>query len=76
MTKFNAVNKGADEDTKAFKLGELGARVLDGLSADALRIAMDMGSEVLTKPDGVPVLVDKVEKSIMGQREDEARELH
>ena len=76
MTKFNAVSKEADEKQKSFKLGELGARILDGLSADALRIAMDMGSDALTKPDGVPVLVDKVEKSIMGQREDEARELH
>ena len=72
MTKFNAVSKEADEKQKGFKLGELGARILDGLSADALRIAMDMGSEALTKPDGVPVLVDKIEKSIMGQREDEA----
>ena len=76
MTKFNAVSQEADEKQKSFKLGELGAKILDGLSADALRIAMDMGSEALTKPDGVPVLVDKVEKSIMGQREDEARELH
>ena len=76
MTKYNAAKHESDEKIQNLKLGELGAKVLEGLSSDALRIAMDLGPEKMTKPDGVPVLVDKVENSIMGQREDEARELH
>ena len=73
-TKKFAVPTIKDEGIRAEKLAELTSKVTDGLSGDALKVAMDLG-EALSKPDGLDKLVEQIESYVLAFKEDEAREL-
>ena len=47
-----------DEEQKAIKLAQLISQVIEGLSDDALRIAMDMSEEELAAPGAITTLVE------------------
>ena len=71
---MNAVQSVSNEDLRSERLQELTSKVVDGLSGDALKVAMDMGKGLYTE-DGLANLLDKVEKYVSACKEDEAREL-
>mgnify|MGYP003329681295 CR=1 FL=1 len=58
-----AIAAGSDDDEKARNKKEYVALLLEGLSGEALRIAMEMGTTEITKVDGVPKLCAKIEES-------------
>ena len=59
------------------KLIDFVSKVVEALEDDALRIAMEVGHDVLTTRDGVDKLVQRVEDSIpYGDKEDDARDLY
>ena len=51
-----------DQDRK-----ELAAKVLDGLSGDAMNVAMEMPMEDIIAARGVPALVEKIKSAIAGK---------
>ena len=55
---------------------ELAAKILEGLSGDALDVAMDMGLTDVIEADGIPNLVTNIKKSIAGKAFLEAKELY
>ena len=61
------------EDDKPMKAANM---VIDALRGDALQVAMDMGHEALTQPDGLAQLVDKVRKHVFPTKKLEAKELY
>ena len=73
-TKKFAVLAIKDEGQRAERLAELTSKVTDGLSGDALKVAMDLGED-LSKPDGLDKLVEQIESYVLAFKEDEAREL-
>ena len=59
------------------KLIDFSSKVVEALEDDALRIAMEVGHDVLTSRDGVATLVQRIEDSIpYGDKEDDARDLY
>ena len=73
-TKKFAVLAIKDEGQRSERLAELTSKVTDGLSGDALKVAMDLGED-LSKPGGLDQLVEQIEKYVLAFKEDEAREL-
>ena len=55
---------------------ELAAKVLEGLSGDAMNIAKEMPMQDIITADGIPTLVDKIKSAIVGKRISEAKELY
>ena len=70
MGKFDAVSR--RDDAEAQKC-EVAAKVLDGLTDDAMAVAMDLGRSKLVAPDGLPTLVTAIESAISGKRIAEAK---
>ena len=50
--------------TDQTELWKLGSRLVEGLTGEALKVAMVMGHKELSKDTAVPTLVDKVKKHI------------
>ena len=65
-----------DEEQKAIKLAQLISQVIEGLSDDALRIAMDMSKEELAAPGAITTLVDRIETYVSQFKKIEAQELY
>ena len=61
------------EDEKPVKAANM---VIDALRGDALQVAMDMGHEKLTRPDGLVQLVAQVRKLVFPTKKLEAKELY
>ena len=74
MIKQNAILATKDEIQRKERMAELISRVADGLSGDALKVAMDLGDE-LEKDDGLQTLIDRIDSYVTTFKEDEAREL-
>ena len=55
---------------------ELAAKILEGLSGDALNVAMDMGLTDVIEADGIPNLVTNIKKTIAGNAFLEAKEIY
>ena len=53
---------------------ELASKVLEGLRGDAIKVAMDLGREMLICPSGIPVLVASMEDAVNLKKEQEATE--
>ena len=75
MAKWDAMG-GLKEEDKISKRKELASKVLDALKDDAMKIAMDLGREILIAEDGVPKLVDKMGAQVNTKSELEATELY
>lgn len=58
------------------KLGGLALRLIERLQGPALQIARSLGVERLSKPDGVKVLLDSLEKDLLPIRRQAALELY
>ena len=54
----------ADEDTRLQRLAQLISQVIDGLSDDALKIAMDMTEEQLNSYNAVNILVRLMDEHV------------
>ena len=65
-----------DEDLKSQKMASLITSLIDALSDDALKIAMDMTEEELAAETAVQTLMDRIEANSARFKKDEARELH
>ena len=51
--------------------------VVEALEDDALKVAIEMGHDVLSTPEGVTLLVQRIEDAIpYGDKEDDARDLY
>ena len=61
------------EDEKPAKAANM---VIDALRGDALQVAMDIGHEKLTRPDGLAQLVPQVKKLVFPTKKLEAKELY
>ena len=61
--------------TKTEDRFKLGNEILQGLRGDAYMVAKDMGLTALAQQDAVPVLVEKIKKTIFPRQEQEAKEL-
>ena len=75
MAKWDAL-AGSKAEEKDSKWTELASNVVDALRDDAMKIAMDLGREVLISTDGVPKLVEKMGKQVNTKSELEATELY
>ena len=75
LLKAEAVKKIKNEDDRVAKLADLSARVMDGLSGEPLRIAMDHGVRQISDATGIEDLVKAVSDHVIQFKEDEAREL-
>ena len=62
--------------TDKAELWKLGSRLVEGLTGEALKVAMVMGHEELSKETAVPTLVTRVKKHIFPLASAEARELY
>ena len=65
-----------DEDLKSQKMASLITSLIDVLSDNALKIAMDMTEEELAADAAVQTLMDRIEANSARFKKDEARELH
>ena len=74
-TKHKAVLASESLEKIPEKLAELVARVIDGLTDDALKMAMDIGEEELSQTAGLQTLIDKMEANVISFKEDEVKEL-
>ena len=74
--RLRAVTTISDPDQKRQKMASLVTSMIDALSDDALKIAMDMTEAELTAEDAVQVLMDRIEANSARFKKDEARELH
>ena len=72
--KKNAINARKDTSLRKEKLVELTTKVVDGLTDDALKIAMD-NQHFLSDMNGIDKLIAKIEEHVIAYKEDEAREL-
>ena len=68
MTRYH----GADDEDK----WKLGSRVVEGLSGEALKVAMTFGFTRLTERDAVPKLIEEIRGHIFPMSTAEARELY
>ena len=75
LTKVEAVKRVQKEEDRTVKMAELCSRILDGLSGEPLRIAMDLGVDQIGDATGLKTLVDAVSDYVIQFKEDEAREL-
>ena len=73
QNRVRSVNAISDEEIKSQKLTQLISQVIDALSDDALKIAMDMTEEELVAPAAVSTLMDRIEASTARYKKDEAR---
>ena len=62
--------------TDQTELWKLGSRLVEGLTGEALKVAMVMGHNELSKDTAVPTLVARVKKHIFPLASAEARELY
>ena len=62
-------------DERGQKLADLVSKVTDALTDEALRIAMDIGEDTLSKPNGIDTLIKAIEEHVMQFKDDEARDL-
>ena len=62
--------------TDQTELWKLGSRLVEGLTGEALKVAMVMGHKELSRDTAVPTLVDRVKKHIFPLASAEARELY
>ena len=76
MTRVNACEAEKDEAIRNQKLVELASKIVDALTEEALKIALDMGTTEVLMPGGIKKLVGKIEVQIMEFKEEEARELY
>ena len=65
----------AEEDQKAQRLDQLVSKVIDGLSDEALKVAMDLTEEQLAATTAIDTLVAAMVEHVSKFKSDEAREL-
>ena len=75
LTKKAAIDRIAGETIRAERLSDFVARVTEGLTDNALKVAMDLGEAALIEPGGLRRLVDAIEADVVFFKEDEARDL-
>lgn len=68
MTRYH----GTDDEDK----WKLGSRVVEGLSGEALKVAMTFGFSKLTESDAIPKLIEQMRGHIFPMSSAEARELY
>ena len=73
---MRAVTTIKGEDLKFQNIAPLITSLIDALSDDALKIAMDMTEEELAADTAVQALMDRIEANSARFKKDEARELH
>ena len=66
----------ADKEAKAQNMANLVTQVIDGLSDEAFKIAMDMCEEQLGSPDAIETLITLMSDHVAKYKPDEARELY
>ena len=66
----------ADKAVRKEKMATLIAQVIDALEGEALKEAMDMSEEELSKDDAIKELCRRIEALSARHKKDEARELH
>ena len=76
QVKLGAMNSIQDAQERDQKLVEFGSYIVEGLSDEALLIAIDLGVNTLNTPTGVKQLVDKMRESIREAKDDEISELY
>ena len=74
--KFGALNSVSDKDDKRQKLIEYEAHVIEGLSGNALLVAVDFGQDRLNRPDGVQALVELMCFANRESKNDDISELY
>ena len=67
---------GKAEDHRDQDRKELAAKVLEGLSGDAMNIAKEMPMPDIITAEGIPTLVERIKSAIAGKRISEAKELY
>ena len=72
--RLTAVEKAKEEDREA-KHAELAAQIVEGLSDEALNIAMDIGSDVIGEEGGINTLINTIEKHVIQYKQEEAQAL-
>ena len=75
LAKKRALGSVKDQDERNMKMTDLAGKVTDGLTDDALKVAMDIGEELLIAPGGLDVLIKSLEEHVVSFRDDEARDL-
>ena len=65
-----------DEEQKAVKLATLISQVIEGLTDDALKVAMDMNEQQLSNDNAVETLITSMESYVSQFKKFEARELY
>ena len=63
LAKKRALDSVKDKDEREQKMTDLAGKVTDGLTDDALKVAMDVGEELLIAPGGLEVLIKALEKT-------------
>ena len=75
LAKKRALSTVKDQGERNMKMTDLAGKATDGLTDDALKVAMDIGEEVLIAPGGLDVLIKSLEDHVVSFRDDEARDL-
>jgi hypothetical protein len=75
-TRMAAIMAEKDEDIRNQKCIELTGKIVDALTEEALKVAMDIGTENILKVGGLQKLITELEAHVMATKEDEARELY
>ena len=65
---FNAIQLMGDEEQRHTRLCCLISRLFDGLSSEALHIAIGIGTQRILGPDGIPQLIEKIRERVMEER--------
>ena len=65
-----------EDQKREQKMKELGSKLLDGLSGDALQIAMDLGARTIIAAEGPRKLLEALETNIIVLKQDEGRDLY
>ena len=74
--RLRAVTSITDDEQETQKMASLVTSLIDALSDDALKLAMDMTEEELVSAEAVQTLMDRIEANSARYKKDEARELH
>ena len=74
--KQRTITSIVDEDTQKQRLANLVSQIIDGLSDDALKIAMDMTEDQLFSENAVNILVKLMDDHMAEFKKDESRELY
>ena len=75
LTEYSSFDLIKDDDDRAKEKRMYGAKLVKGLTDEALRIAMDLRTETTLAEDGVKVLLASLEKNLHSDKQNEASKL-